>query len=147
MSIRKTIRDNIKATLLADTTVAALVGTDVTIGQDNVTESVLWPAIYIVPVRDETDTHTMSVSRQQMRSMTLTIEYWVKPSSDSTPVEDDIDTGADAIANATLADTTQGGSCADTLLTSIDYMIEGREDGRYGVGRVSFTTKYFTQES
>ena len=57
MSIRKTIRDNIKATLLADPTVAALVGTDVAIGQDNVTQSASWPAIYIVPIRDETDKH------------------------------------------------------------------------------------------
>ena len=147
MSIRKTIRDNIKATLLADATVAALVGTDIEIGRDNMTESSDWPAIYIVPIRDETDTHTMSVARQQLRQMILAIEYWVKPASAATPVEDDIDTGADAISDAILADTTQGGSCADTLLTSIDYMIEGREDSRYGVGRVSFTIKYFTRES
>lgn len=147
MSIRKTIRDNIKATLLADPTVAALVGTDVVIGQENVTQSSSWPAIYIVPVRDETDTHTLSVPRQQMRRMTLTIEYWVKPANDATPVEDEIDTGADAIADAMLADTTQGGVCQDTLLTSLDYMIEGREDSRYGVGRISFTIIYFTRES
>ena len=147
MSIRKTIRDNIKAALLADPNVAALVGTDVAIGQDNVTESASWPVIYIVPIRDETDTHTLSVPRQQMRQMTLIIEYWVKPSNDSTPVEDEIDTGADAIADAMLADTTQGGACQDTLLTSLEYMIEGREDSRYGVGRVSFTTIYFTRES
>ena len=79
--------------------------------------------------------------------MSLTIESWVKPSNDSTPVEDEIDTGADAIADAMLADTTQGGACQDTLLTSLEYMIEGREDSRYGVGRISFTTIYFTRES
>lgn len=147
MSTRKTIRDNIKATLLADSAVAALVGSRVEIGQDNVTGSANWPAAFVITVRDETDTHTMSIARQQMRKMTLAVEYWVKPSAGSTPVEDDIDTGADAISDAILADTTQGGACADTLLTSVDYMIEGREDSRYGVGRITFSITYFTRES
>ena len=146
-NVRKTIRDNIRTALLGNATVTALVADRVTIGRDNVTESAEWPAIYIVPIRDETNTHTMSVARQQRRKMILGIEYWVKPTSTTAPCEDSIDEGADAIATAVLADTTQAGACADTILTSLDYMVEGREELRFGRGLITFETTYFTRES
>jgi hypothetical protein len=68
-SIRTTIRNNVRTALLANSSVTALVADRVTIGRDNVTESADWPAIYIVPIRDETNTHTLSVARQQRRKM------------------------------------------------------------------------------
>jgi hypothetical protein len=146
-NIRTTIRNNVRTALLANSSVTALVADRVTIGRDNVTGSDDWPAIYIVPIRDETNTHTMSVARQQRRKMILGIEYWAKVALDATPVEDDIDTGADAIATAVLADTTQDGSCADSVLTSLDYMVEGREELRFGRGLITFEITYFTRES
>jgi hypothetical protein len=146
-SIRTTIRNNVRTALLANSSVTALVADRVTIGRDNVTESADWPAIYIVPIRDETNTHTLSVARQQRRKMILGIEYWVKPTSTTAPCEDSIDAGADAIATAVLADTTQAGACADTILTSLDYMVEGREELRFGRGLITFETTYFTRES
>ena len=146
-SIRTTIRNNVRTALLANSSVTALVADRVTIGRDNVTGSDDWPAIYIVPIRDETNTHTMSVARQQRRKMILGIEYWVKVALDATPVGDDIDTGADAIATAVHADTTQDGSCADSVLTSLDYMVEGREELRFGRGLITFEITYFTRES
>jgi len=142
----KAIRDSLRTTLLAAAPVAALVSTRVTIGRGNVTGSAGWPAIFIYPEREEIDTHTMSVSRQQLRTVTMVIDYWVKPASAATPVEDSIDDGAQKIATAALANTTQGGLCADTVLTSLDYTVEAAEDGRFGVGRLTFAITYFTRE-
>jgi len=141
----KVIRDSIRTTLLASGPVAALVSTRVTIGRGNLTGSATWPAIFLYPEREEIDTHTLSVSRQQMRTITLAIDYWVKPASAATPVEDAIDDGAQKIATAVLASTTQGGLCADTVLTSLDYTVEAAEDGRFGVGRLTFAITYFTR--
>lgn len=146
-NIRKTIRDRMKTAITGNGPAAALVGSRVIIGRDNITDSTEWPCVFIIPLRDETDTHTMSVSRQQRRRMTVALEYWLKVASDSTPVEDDIDNGADILTTAVLADTTLAGACADIVLTSLDYVVEGREELRYGTGRITFVVTYFTRES
>lgn len=142
----KAIRDNVSTVLLAAAPVAALVGTRVKIGRGHVTGSATWPAIFLYPEREEIDTHTLSENRQQMRTLTLIVDYWVKAPNDTTVIEDSIETGANAIESALLADTTRGGAAADTVLTSLDYTTEGKEDTRFGVGRLTFAIKFFTQE-
>jgi hypothetical protein len=125
----------------------ALVADRVTIGRDNVTGSDDWPAIYIVPIRDETNTHTMSVARQQRRKMIVGIEYWVKVALDATPVEDELTPGLTRLRRRCSRIPRKTGACADSVLTSLDYMVEGREELRFGRGLITFEITYFTRES
>jgi hypothetical protein len=145
MSTRKSIRDNIVTRLKAAAPVAAIVGTRVEIGRGNVTTLDGTPRIYLYTEREEIDTHTLSVAREQMRRMTLIVDFWRKETT--APIDDQLDDAADKISTAITADTTCGGFCRDCILTSLDYVIEGVEETRYGVARLSFTVIYFTREA
>jgi hypothetical protein len=145
MSTRKSIRDNIVTRLKAAATVSTIVGTRIEVGRANVTESTTWPRIYIYTEREEIENDTMSVARQQFRRMTLLVDFWRKQST--APLDDELDDAADKIAAAITADTTCGGFARDTLLTSLEYMVDGTEETKLGTARLTFTIIYFTRES
>jgi hypothetical protein len=142
---RKAIRDNIVTRLKANAPVAAIVGTRVDIGRANVTTLDGTPRIYLYTEREEIDTHTLSVAREQMRRMTLVVDFWRKETAGNI-IDDQLDDAADKIGAAITADTTCGGNCRDTLLTSLEYVIEGAEETRFGVARLTFSIIYFTRE-
>jgi len=146
MSTRKSIRDNIVTRLLANAPVAAIVSTRVEVGRCNVTTLEGTPRIYLYTEREQIDTHTLSVARQQMRRMTLSVDFWRKETT-SNIIDDQLDDGADKISTAITADTTCGGFCNDCILTSLEYTIEGIEETRWGVARLTFEIIYFSQES
>lgn len=145
MSTRKSIRDNIVTRLKAATAVAALVGNRVEVGRANVTASTTWPRIYLCTEREEIVNDTLSVARQQHRRMTILVDFYTKETT--APIDDQFDTAADAIGAAITADTTCGGFCEDTLLTSVEYVMDGTEETKFGVVRLSLTIIYFTRES
>lgn len=145
MSTRKSIRDNIVTRLKAAPAVAALVGTRVDVGRGNVTDSSTWPRIYLYTEREEILNDTLSVARQQHRRMTVMVDFFRKETT--APIDDQLDTAADAIGAAVTADTTCGGFCEDTLLTSVEYVLDGTEEIKFGVVRLNFTIIYFTRES
>jgi len=146
MSTRKNIRDNIVTRLLADAPVAAIVSTRVEVGRCNVTTLDGTPRIYLYTEREQIDTHTMSVPRQQMRRMALSVDFWRKETAGAI-IDDQLDDAADKIGDAITADTTCGGTCNDCVLTSLEYTIEGTEETRFGVARLTFEIIYFSRES
>jgi len=121
------------------------VGTRVEVGRGNVTDSSTWPRIYLYTEREEIVNDTLSVSRQQHRRMTLVVDCYRKQGAGL--LDDELDTAADAIGAAITADTTCGGFCADALLTTVDYVMDGTEEVKFGVVRLTFVITYFTRES
>jgi hypothetical protein len=146
MSTRKSIRDNIVTRLKAAVPVSAIVGTRVEVGHANVTSIDGTPRIYLYTTREEIDTHTLSVAREQMRRMSLNVDFWRKETANNI-IDDQLDDAADKISTAITADTTCGGFCRDCILTSLEYVIEGTEEARFGVARLAFTITYFTREA
>jgi hypothetical protein len=144
MSTRKSIRDNIVTRLKAASTVTAITGTRIEVGRANVTDSGTWPRIYLYTEREEIENDTLSVTRQQFRRMTLIVDFWRKQASGV--IDDELDDAADKIGDAITDDTTCGGFAKDTLLTSLEYVMDGTEETKFGVARLTFTIIYFTRE-
>jgi hypothetical protein len=145
MSARKSIRDNIVTRLLANAAVTAITSTRIAVGRQNVIEVSEGPRIWVYTEREEIATETLSVPRHQTRSMTLVVDFWRKETA--APIDDQLDDAADKITTTVLADTTCGGHAKDLLLTTLEYTMEGNEEAKWGVARLTFTVIYFTRES
>lgn len=143
MSTRKSIRDNIVTRLKAASVVTAITGNRIEVGRANVTDSGTWPRIYLYTEREEIENDTLSVTRQQFRRMTLIVDFWRKASG---VIDDELDDAADKIADVITDDTTCGGFARDTLLTSLEYTMDGTEETKFGVARLTFTVIYLTRE-
>lgn len=141
MSTRKDIKT---ALCTALTNVTGLVGNRVAKGRRNLTAGADFPLIYVWMAREDTDTQTLTVSRFQMRTMTVAVDYWA---SAATPalLEDGFDDACEVIRTA-LSDETLGGKAQDLLLTSTEYLYEGDEAQPFGCARLMFTVKYFSTE-
>lgn len=122
-----------------------LVGARVYKGRHNVTSGTDLPLIYVWMVREETDTHTLTVKRSQLRTMSVAVDYWAQAASTSA-LEDTFDTACETVRTAALGSTTLGGKCQDVLLTSTEYLYEGDEAQPFGCARLTFTIKYFSTE-
>lgn len=141
-SARKEIKD---ALVTALTNVSGLVAARVYKGRYNVTEASNFPLIYVWQLREETDTQTLTVSRHQLRSLTLAVDYWAKATTPAL-LEDEFDDKCDTIKAAALASSTLSGKCKDILLTSTDYLYEADEAEPFGCARLTFSVKYFSTE-
>jgi hypothetical protein len=141
-SARKEIKD---ALVTALTNVTGLVAARVYKGRYNITEGSNFPLIYVWQLREETDTQTLTVSRHQLRTLTLAVDYWAKAAT-SALLEDEFDDKCDTLKSAALASSTLSGKCKDILLTSTEYLYEGDEAEPFGCARLTFTVKYFSTE-
>jgi len=142
MSARKTIKAAIATAL---TNVSGLVAARVYRGRHNVVAGSNFPAIYIWQLSETTDTQTLSVSRFQLRTLMVIVDYWAIAASPAA-LEDEFDDKCDTIKIAALASSTLTGVCEDIVLTNTEYLYEGNEDQPFGCARLSFTVKYFSTE-
>lgn len=127
--------------------VAALVGTRVYARRYAELDADDFPLVYLYMTREEVDTITLSpTTRRRQHTMDISVDYWMKDAPGGNMM-DDLDDAADKIDAALNADTTVGSTAADIVLTSVDHMYDDKEEAPHGCVRLSYSLKYFTNES
>ena len=138
--VRKSIRDNVVTTLTGLTTTGS-----------NIYRTRVYPlaedklpglAIY---TRDEsTGYETMGLPRTQRRNLTVSVEIYVKRTSN---YDDTLDTICVEIEEALYTDLTRGGYAKDTNITNMDAEFSGEGDQPVARATLTLDITYATKEN
>ena len=143
MSTRTNIRNAIGTAL---TTAGVVVTANLIRGRNNTIASASFPSAAVYAINEQIEIRSMPIGLgTQFRQLQVMVDYFTAQTS-ATIIDDLFDTGSAAVEAAILADPTLGGTCRDTRLTSVDYVIEPDEDKRWGVARHTFNCIYLTTE-
>lgn len=143
MSTRTNIRNAIGTAL---TSAGVVVTANLIRGRNNTIASVSFPSAAVYAINEQIEIRSMQIgSGEQFRQLQVMVDYFTAQTS-ATIIDDLFDTGSAAVEAAILSDPTLGGTCRDTHLTSVDYVIEPDEDKRWGVARHTFNCIYLTIE-
>lgn len=145
MSTRTSIRNAIGSAL---TGAGVVVTANLLRGRNNTLASVSFPSAAVYAVQEQIEVRTLSPNhRDQYRQLQVVVEYFTAEVAGSTTIIDDLfDTGSAAVESAVLADVTLSGTCRDTHLTNVEYVIEPDEERRWGVARHTFNCIYLTTD-
>jgi hypothetical protein len=138
--VRKTIRDNITTTL----TGLATTGSSVYQTRFYPLAEAKVSGLCIYTNSEDVEYTTMTTPRTQMRSLDVTVEAYVKGTSN---IDDTLDTIAVEVAEALAADVTRGGNAKDTKLTRFEATYAGEGDQPVGVGSFTVEVLYATIEN
>ena len=138
--VRKLIRDNITTTLTGLTTTGSNVFQTRLF---SLTDAKL-PAVCIYTRAEATEYSTLTPPRTQMRSLDVSIEFFVQATS---ALDNSLDQIALEIEEALATDLTRGGRAKDTQVTEFeaDYNSDGEQS--IGVGRLTVSVTYATLEN
>lgn len=138
--VRKSIRDNVVTTLTGLTTTGG-----------NIYRTRVYPlaedklpglAIY---TRDEsTGYETMGIPRTQIRNLTVSVEIYVKGTSN---YDDTLDTICVEIEEALYTDLTRGGYAKDTNISNMDAEFSGEGDQPVARATLTLDITYATKEN
>lgn len=137
--VRKSIRDNIVATLTGlSTTGARVYPTRVYPIAD-----ALLPGIAIYTRSEEVLNSTITIGRNLVRTLTVAVEIYAKG---VTGLDDTVDAIASEIEVALAADVTRGGLAKDTRVLSFESDFSGDPDQPVGTGTITVEIDYVTIE-
>ena len=138
--VRKTIRDNITTTL----TGLATTGSCVYQTRFYPLAAAKVSGLCIYTNSEDVEYTTMTIPRTPLRSLDVTVEAYVKGTSN---IDDTLDTIAVEVAEALAADVTRGGNAKDTKLTRFEATYAGEGDQPVGVGSFTVEVLYATIEN
>jgi hypothetical protein len=137
--IRKSIRDNVVTTLTGLTTTGA-----------NVFQTRVYPlasnklpGLAIYTRSESSDYSTITMPRNIIRTMTVSVEAYVKG---VTGTDDSLDTIASEIEAALYSDVTRGGLAKDTRVVSFEADFSGDPDQPVGTATINVDIDYVTIE-
>lgn len=138
--VRKQIRDNIVTTLTGLTTTGSRVyRTRVyPLGESKL------PGLGIYTDTEEIEIQTINPPRTQLRTLTVTVDAFVKGVSN---FDNDLDTICEEVEEALAADITRGGLAKDTRVTGFESDFSGEGDQPVANGKISVTVQYVTLEN
>ena len=138
--VRKSIRDNITTSLTGLTTT----GSNVFQTRFYALGEAKLPAICIYTKTEDTSYSTLRSPRTQMRTLSVSVEAYVKGTAN---LDDTLDTISVEIEDALTADLTRGGYAKDTRITSLQ--TEFSAEGEQPIGVAVFTVEvlYATLEN
>lgn len=137
--IRKLIRDNIETTLTGLTTT----GSNVFVSRVYPITGSNLPGIIVYTGSEEVEYLTISRPRTLMRSVTFSIEAYVKGVSG---YDDDIDAVCSEIETALYTDVTRGGNARDTMINSMEVQYQGEAEQPVALATMQVTVEYVTLE-
>jgi len=137
---RKQIRDNIVTTLTGLTTTGS-----------NVYRTRIYPLVdsklpglAIYTDTEEIEVQTINPPRTQVRTLTVTVDAFVKGVSN---FDNDLDTISEEVEEALAADITRGGLAKDTRIVSFDADFSGEGDQPVAIGKIGVAIQYVTLEN
>lgn len=138
--VRQSIRDNVATTVTGLSTTGS-----------NVYKTRLFPlgtsklpGLCVYTRNEVTTNSTIKPPRTQVRNLNVTVEAYVKG---TTNIDNTLDTIAVEIEHALAADPTRGGYAKDTRVTGFEVDYDGEGDQSVGVARFTIAVDYVTLEN
>lgn len=138
--VRKQIRDEVVSTL----TGLATTGSNVFRSRVYPLGDSKLPGLAIYTDTEEIAPQTISPPRTQLRTLTITVDCYVKGVSN---FDNDLDTISEEIEEALAADLTRGGLAKDTRITSFQADFSGEGDQPVATAKISIEVDYVTLEN
>lgn len=137
--IRKLIRDDLVATLTGLSTT----GSNVFASRVYPITSGSLPGVIIYTDSEELEYLTITKPRTIMRTLTLSIEAYVRGVSN---YDDSIDTICSEIEQALYTDVTRGGNAKDTLINNMEVRYMGEAEQPVALATMQISVEYVTLE-
>ena len=138
--VRKQIRDNVVTALTGLTTT----GSNVFRSRVYPMETSKLPGLAIYTDSEEIAPQTISPPRTQLRTLTVTVDCYVKGVSN---FDNDLDTISEEVEEALAADLTRGGLAKDTRVASFQADFSGEGEQPIATGKISIEVDYVTVEN
>ena len=138
--VRKQIRDNVVTAL----TGLATTGSNVFRSRVYPMETSKLPGLAIYTDSEEIAPQTINPPRTQLRTLTVTVDCYVKGVSN---FDNDLDTISEEVEEALTADLTRGGLAKDTRVSSFQADFSGEGEQPIATGKISIEVDYVTVEN
>lgn len=137
--IRKLIRDNIETTLTGLTTT----GSNVFVSRVYPITGSNLPGIIVYTDNEEVEYLTITRPRTLMRTVTFSVEAYVKGVSG---YDDSVDVVCSEIEQALYTDLTRGGNAKDTIIGSMEVQYQGEAEQPVALATMQVIVEYVTLE-
>lgn len=138
--VRKQIRDNVVTALTGLTTT----GSNVFRSRVYPIETSKLPGLAIYTDSEDIEAQTVNPPRTQFRTLTVTVDCYVKGVSN---FDNDLDTISEEVEEALAADITRGGLAKDTRVSSFQADFSGEGEQPIATGKISIEVDYVTVEN